>query len=64
MNEKTLNNKNKTENKSQSFGKEEDKTNFNLPTLDQFMNIISGETDMLTATPSGYNVYNKYNKSS
>lgn len=64
MNEKTHNDINKIETENQSVGKVEEKSNFNLPTLDQFMDIISGETNMITSTPSGYNVYNKYNKTS
>lgn len=38
--------------------------NFKLPTLDQFMELVTAEQTALTATPSGYNVYNKYHKSS
>jgi hypothetical protein len=40
------------------------KDGFQLPSLEQFMEIVSGERQTLTATASGYNVYNKYNKSS
>ena len=35
-----------------------------LPTLDQFMELVTAEQTNLAATPSGYNVYNKYHKSS
>ena len=35
-----------------------------MPTLDQFMELITNENKSVTATPSGYNVYNKYHKSS
>lgn len=37
---------------------------FSLPTLDQFMKLISNEDQAMMATTSGYNVYNKYNKTS
>ncbi len=37
---------------------------FKLPTLNQFMELVTAEQTTLAATPSGYNVYNKYNKSS
>jgi len=43
---------------------EETKEGFKLPTLDQFMDIVSGEHQKPLTVASGYNVYNKYNKSS
>ena len=64
MDKNTLNNKERVENNNQICPKEEAKTNFNLPSLDQFMEMISGENTLLSAAPSGYNVYNKYNKTS
>ena len=64
MNNEQQNTAEIVEAKNQSAGKENAKTDFSLPTLDQFMEIISGENNMLAATPSGYNVYNKYNKTS
>jgi len=36
--------------------------NIQMPTLDQFMELVTGENGALAITPSGYNVYNKYNK--
>lgn len=42
----------------------ENAESFKLPTLDQFMELVTAEQTTLTATPSGYNVYNKYHKSS
>lgn len=35
-----------------------------LPTLDQFIALLSREDGQLAACASGYNVYNKYNKAS
>jgi len=35
-----------------------------MPTLDQFMELITNENKSVTATQSGYNVYNKYHKTS
>lgn len=35
-----------------------------VPTLEDFMNLITDESKSVTSTPSGYNVYNKYHKSS
>lgn len=35
-----------------------------LPTLDQFVAMLSKEDSQLAASASGYNVYNKYNKAS
>lgn len=35
-----------------------------LPTLDQFMELITDEQKSVASSPSGYNVYNKYHKSS
>ena len=59
-------NKNKSvENSDQPTDKNTTTQNgFQLPTLDQFMEIVSGEKQTLMATASGYNVYNKYNKTS
>lgn len=37
---------------------------FQMPTLDQFMQLITDEQKSVMSTPSGYNVYNKYHKSS
>jgi hypothetical protein len=42
----------------------EKENGFKLPTLDQFMELVTAEKTTLAATPSGYNVYNKYNKTS
>jgi hypothetical protein len=36
--------------------------NIQMPTLDQFMELITGENGALAITPSGYNAYRKYNK--
>ena len=35
-----------------------------MPSLDQFMELVKNENAALAATPSGYNVYNKYSKAS
>lgn len=48
-----------TDKSATAIGKE-----FKLPTIDQFMELVTNEKTTLAATPSGYNVYNKYNKSS
>ena len=40
------------------------KESFELPTLNQFMELVTGESSTIMATTSAYNVYNKYNKSS
>ncbi|CDM96901.1 MAG: hypothetical protein P5702_17890 [Limnospira sp. PMC 1291.21] len=37
---------------------------FQAPTLDQFMELITDEQKSVVSSPSGYNVYNKYHKSS
>lgn len=37
---------------------------FQMPTLDQFMDLITDEHKSVISTPSGYNVYNKYHKTS
>jgi hypothetical protein len=37
---------------------------FHMPTLSAFMALISAEESAVASTPSGYNVYNKYNKTS
>lgn len=35
-----------------------------VPSLEDFMNLITDESKSVKSTPSGYNVYNKYHKSS
>jgi len=35
-----------------------------VPTLDQFMALITDEQKSVVSSPSGYNVYNKYHKTS
>jgi len=35
-----------------------------MPSLDQFMDLVKSEKSALASTPSGYNVYNKYSKTS
>lgn len=37
---------------------------FQMPTIDQFMDLITDEQKSVMSTPSGYNVYNKYHKAS
>lgn len=39
-------------------------TNQQMPSLSQFMNLIKSEKSALASSPSGYNVYNKYDKTS
>lgn len=39
-------------------------TGIQMPTLDQFMNLVKSEKSALASSPSGYNVYNKYSKTS
>ena len=43
---------------------QETKEGFKMPTLEQFMELVTGENSTVMATTSAYNVYNKYNKSS
>lgn len=38
------------------------KRNFKMPTLEQFMELITDENKLLATTPSSYNAYRKYNK--
>lgn len=37
---------------------------FEVPTLDQFMELVTDEKKSVVSSPSGYNVYNKYHKTS
>ena len=39
-------------------------TTHEMPSLDQFMDLIKSEKSALASMPSGYNVYNKYSKGS
>ena len=43
---------------------QETKEGFKMPTLEQFMELVTSENSTVVATTSAYNVYNKYNKSS
>ncbi len=65
MNDSTSNN-NQTEISGAHTDKkvQETKEGFKMPTLDQFMELVTGEDSTVMATTSAYNVYNKYNKSS
>lgn len=35
-----------------------------MPSLEQFMDLVISENTAIAASPSGYNVYNKYSKAS
>jgi hypothetical protein len=37
---------------------------FEVPTLDQFMELVTDEKKSVVSSPSGYRVYNKYHKTS
>lgn len=52
------------ESNSQNSARDNKIKDLQMPTLDQFMDLITNENKSVTATPSGYNVYNKYHKSS
>jgi hypothetical protein len=51
-------------NEQTNSNKNESQNSFKLPSLEQFMDIVRDEKQTVTAVASGYNVYNKYNKTS
>jgi hypothetical protein len=54
----------KTGESSQSIGANANDKGFQMPSLAQFMELITDEDKSVVSSPSAYNVYNKYHKSS